>query len=124
MFRANRAQFADVYLRHIDEDEEVPEIGVPTVQGVTDNTGECSLANHQALCTALSDSDLEQLEQIGAPDTTDVFVTPEQLAEGLLTLSLMPRSRWQTLLNLDTIRVRQSGRHPVCVNLLTGVGTQ
>lgn len=37
--RANRAQFADVYLRHIDEDEEVPEIGVPTVQGVTDNTG-------------------------------------------------------------------------------------
>lgn len=37
--RANRAQFADVYLRHIDEDEEVPEIGVPTVQGITDNTG-------------------------------------------------------------------------------------
>jgi hypothetical protein len=39
LLRANRAQFADVYLRHIDEDEEVPEIGVPTVQGITDNTG-------------------------------------------------------------------------------------
>lgn len=48
---------------------------------------------------------MEELEQVGAPDPVDVFVTPEQLSEGLLTLSLMPRSRWQTLLNLDTIRV-------------------
>ena len=38
-FRANRAQFADVYLRHINEDDELPEIGVPTVQGVSDNIG-------------------------------------------------------------------------------------
>jgi hypothetical protein len=39
MDRANRAQFADVYLRHINEDDEVPEIGVPTVQGVQDDIG-------------------------------------------------------------------------------------
>jgi hypothetical protein len=39
MCRANRAQFADVYLRHINEDDEIPEIGVPTVQGVSDNIG-------------------------------------------------------------------------------------
>jgi U3 small nucleolar RNA-associated protein 21 len=48
---------------------------------------------------------MEEVEQIGAPEPVDIFVTPEQLSEGLLTLSLMPRSRWQTLLNLDTIRV-------------------
>lgn len=29
-----------------------------------------------------------------------------QLSDELLTLSLVPRSRWQTLLNLDTIKVR------------------
>jgi hypothetical protein len=40
MTRANRAQFADVYLRHINEDDDLPEIGVPTVQGVSDNIGE------------------------------------------------------------------------------------
>jgi hypothetical protein len=39
MIRANRAQFADVYLRHINEDDDLPEIGVPTVQGVNDNIG-------------------------------------------------------------------------------------
>jgi hypothetical protein len=39
MTRANRAQFADVYLRHINEDDDLPEIGVPTVQGVNDNIG-------------------------------------------------------------------------------------
>jgi hypothetical protein len=49
--------------------------------------------------------EMEEVEQIGAPEPVDIFVTPEQLSEGLLTLSLMPRSRWQTLLNLDTIRV-------------------
>ncbi|RSH91126.1 hypothetical protein EHS25_010302 [Saitozyma podzolica] len=85
---ANRAQFADVTLRHIDEDEEVPEVGLPTILGEDE-------AN-----------DIEGLEAVGAPEYTDVYTTPEQLTEGLLTLSLMPRSRWQTLLNLETIRQR------------------
>jgi U3 small nucleolar RNA-associated protein 21 len=43
MTRANRAQFADVYLRHINEDDDLPEIGVPTVQGVNDNIGKSVL---------------------------------------------------------------------------------
>jgi len=29
----------------------------------------------------------------------------DQLSAGLLSLSLLPRSKWQTLLNLDVIRV-------------------
>lgn len=47
MSRANRAQFADVYLRHINEDDDLPEIGVPTVQGVSDNIGMSPIS---ALC--------------------------------------------------------------------------
>lgn len=50
-------------------------------------------------------SDLEGIEPIGEPEFQDIYTTPEQLGEELLTLSLMPRSRWQTLLNLDIIRV-------------------
>lgn len=84
---ANKAQFSDIALRHIPEDDEVPEIALPTVQGVDDET-------------------LEGLEPVGAPEYTDIYTTPDQLAEGLLTLSLLPRSRWQTLLNLETIKAR------------------
>jgi U3 small nucleolar RNA-associated protein 21 len=84
---ANKAQFSEVALRHIPEEEDVPEIALPTVQGVDNET-------------------LEGLEPIGAPEYTDIYTTPDQLADGLLTLSLLPRSRWQTLLNLDTIKAR------------------
>lgn len=35
----------------------------------------------------------------------DVFSTPPQLDGELITLTLLPRSRWQTLLNLEVIQV-------------------
>jgi U3 small nucleolar RNA-associated protein 21 len=37
---ANRAQFSDVALRHIDEDEEMPEVGLPTILGEDEANGE------------------------------------------------------------------------------------
>lgn len=40
----------------------------------------------------------------------DVFSTPPQLDGELITLTLLPRSRWQTLLNLEVIQV--------CISLL------
>ncbi|CAD6568501.1 MAG: hypothetical protein TREMPRED_004587 [Tremellales sp. Tagirdzhanova-0007] len=57
-------------------------------------------------------SDLDHIEPIGAPEPSDIYVTPHQLSEGLLTLSLMPKSRWQTLLNLDTIKQRNKPKEP------------
>lgn len=33
------------------------------------------------------------------------YVSPEQLGEQLVTLSLLPESRWKNLLNLDIIKV-------------------
>jgi len=35
----------------------------------------------------------------------DVFASPDQLAGELATLTLLPRSRWQTLLKLEVIQV-------------------
>ena len=61
---------------------------------------------------SLTTTELYGVEPIGAPDTNNVYTAPEQLTEGLLTLSLMPRSKWQTLLNLDTIRVSASSLGP------------
>ncbi|GMK53974.1 hypothetical protein CspeluHIS016_0105600 [Cutaneotrichosporon spelunceum] len=90
---ANKAQFSDIALRHIPEDEDVPEIALPSVQGV-------------------DDAALAGLEPVGAPEYTDVYTTPDQLAEGLLTLSLLPRARWTTLLNLETIKARNKPKEP------------
>ncbi|WVW84648.1 hypothetical protein I302_106682 [Kwoniella bestiolae CBS 10118] len=85
---ANKAQFSEVALRHIPEEEDVPEVGLPSVQGLEE------------------DAAIEGVEAIGAPEFTDIYTTPDQLAEGLITMSLLPRSRWQTLLNLETIKQR------------------
>lgn len=57
------------------------------------------------MSTADDQSALAGITPVGAPEYTDIYTTPDQLTEGLLTLSLMPRSRWQTLLNLETIKV-------------------
>jgi len=40
----------------------------------------------------------------------DVFASPDQLAGELATLTLLPRSRWQTLLKLEVIQVGNGGR--------------
>jgi hypothetical protein len=96
--RANRAQFTDVALRHIAETDEVADVSLPSVQGVEEDAGMFPLVI--TLTKALAG-----FTPVGAPEYTDIYTTPDQLTEGLLTLSLMPRSRWQTLLNLETIKV-------------------
>ena len=48
------------------------------------------------------------LSELTAPtrwEDVEPYTTPDQLSTELLTLSLMPRSRWQTLLNLEIIKV-------------------
>lgn len=42
----------------------------------------------------------------------DIFSTPPQLDGELITLTLLPRSRWQTLLNLEVIQQRNKPKEP------------
>jgi hypothetical protein len=50
-------------------------------------------------------SDLDAFSALTVSDTLiDVFSTPPQLDGELITLTLLPRSRWQTLLNLEVIQ--------------------
>ncbi|XP_072173327.1 WD repeat-containing protein 36-like [Diadema setosum] len=40
------------------------------------------------------------------------FKSPEQIGEELITLSLLPNSRWQSLTHLDLIKKRNKPKHP------------
>lgn len=44
----------------------------------------------------------------GEDDSTGTYTTVDQLSNDMLTMSLVPRTRWQTLLNLDVIKVNSS----------------
>lgn len=62
----------------------------------------------RARCSVLTGVPALALSELRAPvrwEDVQPYTTPDQLSEDLLTLSLMPRSRWQTLLNLETIKV-------------------
>ncbi|KAF6763843.1 Utp21 specific WD40 associated putative domain-containing protein [Ephemerocybe angulata] len=85
---ANRAQYADITFKGI-QDDEIAEVSLPSVQGTSEEEA------------------LEALAALKVNDSpADVFSTPPQLDGELITLTLLPRSRWQTLLNLEVIQQR------------------
>ncbi|EIN07245.1 Utp21-domain-containing protein [Punctularia strigosozonata HHB-11173 SS5] len=91
---ANRAQFSEVSLRSAVEDE-IPDVALPSVQDYTEDD---ALDGLRALTVT--------------QDSTDVFMSPPQIGEELVTLTLLPRSRWQTLLNLEVIQQRNKPKEP------------
>lgn len=103
---ANKAQFSEVALRHIDEDD-ITNVSMPSVHGTDDDAGKSLLVweAEMKVKAVYDSSDLEGITAVGEPEYQDIYTTPDQLAEDMMTLSLVPRSKWQTLLNLDTIRV-------------------
>ncbi|CDO73537.1 hypothetical protein BN946_scf185014.g7, partial [Trametes cinnabarina] len=91
---ANRAQYAEVSFSSIME-EDVVDVALPSMQGVAE------------------DEALEALSALTVQDQpSDVFITPPQLDGDLVTLTLLPRARWQTLLNLEVIQQRNKPKEP------------
>lgn len=95
----NRTLFTHVPTKLIQEDEIIDAIR-PTSSG----------ENSQSLIAAAfsdegEDEDTDDVADI-LPSTTD------QISSDLVTLSLVPRSRWQTLLHLDTITQRNKPTEP------------
>ena len=39
-------------------------------------------------------------------ESLEEYISPEQLDENLVTLSMLPESRWRNLVNLDLIKVK------------------
>jgi len=60
---------------------------------------------------------LEALQALTVKDTAvDAFATPPQLDGELITLTLLPRARWQALLNLEVIQASgRSSSHRDCL---------
>ncbi|KAF9093889.1 hypothetical protein BGX29_009744 [Mortierella sp. GBA35] len=81
---ANRMQFTTVSLRSITEDD-VIRVALPTSSTLEDETE--------------AENMFTTNEEVLALEPT--IETPEQLTEQMITLSLLPKSKWQTLLNLD-----------------------
>ncbi|SOV05658.1 related to UTP21 - U3 snoRNP protein [Ustilago sp. UG-2017a] len=101
---ANKTQFSPVAMLGLDELAEVVEeedsvaVALPTVQG---DVEDAALAEYS-----------EAMREVGEPELQRVYTSPPQLVDpsreegGLVTLSTMPRARWMTLINLDTIKQR------------------
>ncbi|KAF8643908.1 hypothetical protein AX16_008924 [Volvariella volvacea WC 439] len=91
---ANRAQYAEFSFQSISEDD-VMEVSLPSIHGETEDD----------VVEGLSALTMQE-------EKKDVFSTPPQLDGDLITLTLLPRSRWQTLLNLDVIQIRNKPKEP------------
>lgn len=85
----NKTLFTHVPTRHISENE-IAEISGPTVSGE---------GGHGLIDGAFED-ETEEAEDVAPALSLD------QLSADMLTLSLVPKSRWQTLLHLDLIKQR------------------
>ncbi|RDL31351.1 Quinoprotein alcohol dehydrogenase-like protein [Venustampulla echinocandica] len=85
----NKTLFTHVPTRHISENE-VAEMAGPTVSGE---------GGHGVIDGAFEDQ-VEESQDAGPAPVID------QLSTDMMTLSLIPKSRWQTLLHLDLIRQR------------------
>ena len=70
-------------------------------------------SRHQSHLEADSIADEEKEEE--APPLNDVFKSPEQISSELVTLSLLPNSRWQHLLQIDVIKQRNKPKEPIKV---------
>lgn len=94
----NRTLFTHVANRPLDEDEVIPAIA-PTTSG---ESGE------GLIDAAFEASD----EEDGNPLYIEDQATLDDLDANMQSLSLVPKSRWQTLLHLDIIRQRNKPKEP------------
>lgn len=93
----NRTLFTHVPTRLVREDEIIDAVA-PTASG----------ENGQGLIDAAFEEEQAEDSQL----MIDSSSTSEQLSRDLESLSLVPKSRWQTLLHLDVIRLRNKPKEP------------
>lgn len=92
----NRTLYTHIHTQQIDDEK-----------GVLDLTSLVAMqGTNQLLLQETADEESETVDQIGGTSEMD------QLDQALLTLSLVPQSRWQTLLHLDEIRQRNKPMQP------------
>jgi U3 small nucleolar RNA-associated protein 21 len=94
---ANRTQFSHVPLRRVGPDDVVLPTALPTLL----DDGEEG-----------EDVEAIQQDQIVPQQVQFVYTTPDQLTSEMIMLSKQPFSKWNTLLNLETIKERNKPIEP------------
>ncbi|KAI9612198.1 hypothetical protein H4Q26_008292 [Puccinia striiformis f. sp. tritici PST-130] len=87
----NQAQFSGFSYKSLPENYQIPLLETPILDGVEDKR-------------------TEELKAMLRPDAN--ALNSEPLEEGLITLSCMPKSKWQTLLNLKIIKACNKPTEP------------
>jgi U3 small nucleolar RNA-associated protein 21 len=93
----NRTLFKHVPTRQIS-DKEIGQISAPTASG----------EGGQGLIEGAFEEDIEEQ----AEDDAVTAPVLDQLSADMMTLSLVPKSRWQTLLHIDLIKSRNKPKEP------------
>ncbi|KAG8713637.1 hypothetical protein FRC08_013011 [Ceratobasidium sp. 394] len=92
----NKAQYSDMSLQSVGEGDEVM-VNLPSMQGEDES----------------EDLDLGELAELSLVDNAKQPAgTIDQLDGELITLTVLPRSKWQTLLNLEVIQARNKPIEP------------
>ncbi|ETN46970.1 uncharacterized protein HMPREF1541_01160 [Cyphellophora europaea CBS 101466] len=73
---------------------------------ISEETGIIDLTSTTSSLVPFPALEVADFSEDAAPEAPASGTSTDQLSSALLTLSLLPRSRWQTLLNLDVIRAR------------------
>ncbi|EGE85260.1 SnoRNA binding protein [Blastomyces dermatitidis ATCC 18188] len=92
----NRSLFTHVPTKHIEEDA-IVEVSAPTASG----------EGGAAILEAAFEEDAGD-----GGDEGPLVLPTEQLSSDMMTLSITPKSRWQTLLHLDVIKERNKPKEP------------
>lgn len=97
----NRTLFTHVPTRMI-KDDEIIEAALPTTSG----------EGGQALLDAAFEDSEPELEDEDNLNPEETSSTIDVISKDLLSLSLVPKARWQTLLHLQTIKARNKPTEP------------
>ncbi|KOC12193.1 snoRNA binding protein [Aspergillus flavus AF70] len=92
---SNRSLFVPVSTRNLDE-ADIADVRAPTISGET-GVGAIEAAF---------------LEDYQPSDTEGPMLSTEQLSRDMVTLSVVPKSKWQTMLHLDLIKERNKPKDP------------
>ncbi|PYH92773.1 Utp21-domain-containing protein [Aspergillus ellipticus CBS 707.79] len=92
---SNRSLFIPISTQNVD-DGTITDVGVPTSSG----------ENGPGVIEAAFSEETGQCEEEGP------LPSIEQLSEDMVTLSVVPKSKWQTLLNLNLVKERNKPKEP------------
>lgn len=92
---SNKVTYSGVYPSPLPNDYQPVSLSLPTTQIETEE----------------SQVEVEEVE-MEEKSNVEEYISPEQISSPLVTLSMLPESRWQTLINLELIKERNKPKEP------------